>query len=212
MKQCAVALCLAIVVAALPLAVAGTPGNSNAFGNSLDEWMELYWTWLYGGDQEGRVGKVVFLPLPAADVVSEDPLLFGGTETVTLKPGEKFVLPIFAWLGETYTEESGLPPDDPDDVPLEVFTSLDVEIRIDGKTIIDDADGNLDDYVFDFTFENPIVYDEPSSYGSTSIIWGRGIGFVHGPLPPGEHTIDLYVYSDFFGAGYQNHWDLTVSK
>src|SRR5262249_11913285 len=42
-----------LVLLACSVSFAVTPGNSNARGNSLAEWMKIYWTWALGGNQAG---------------------------------------------------------------------------------------------------------------------------------------------------------------
>ncbi len=197
----AIAMCiLAIGVAALQ-AGGPMPGQSKAFGKSLGSWMELYWTWFLGGDQPGQVKSVVFLPLPEE-----------GELDVTLGKGEKFVLPMFVYIGETYLPELEIPDDDPAFIPDEFFTDANVLIMLDGEPIIDSEVDDLNEYFFGPEyFDEPIEYAAPTWYGADSAIWVKGIGFVHNPLPPGEHTLTLYITDNFgFGIEFFNTWYITV--
>lgn len=190
-----------------------SPGHSNSFGNSLGMWMDLYWTWALGGDQAGNVKKVVFLPVPEPSSVEEDEdgITLVGEMDFTLQPGEKFVLPMFVWIGETYDDGS---VDDPEFPPELFFTDpdlIDVLIALDGNPIIDSVTDDLGEYYFGPEyFESTIYYDAPTDYGAVGAVWVKGIGFVHHPLPPGEHTLTLYVSSSAAGITFINTWGITV--
>jgi len=207
-------VCLMVCLLAAPLvAIAASPGHSKAFGKSLGEWMNLYWTWFLGGDQDGYVKDVIFLPLPAGEPSAEDPSIFVGEMDFTLHTGEKFILPMFAWVGETYTVESQIPDDDPDLVPAEIFTEATVKIKLDGKLIIDSDEDDIGDYFFDTEwFDETIWYGTPTDYEAAGAIWVKGIGFAQEPLSKGEHTLELFVYSDVFEIGFHNTWNLSVEK
>jgi hypothetical protein len=199
MRHFAVILC--VCLAFVPFAVAQNPGHSHAYGKSLGEWMELYWTWFLGGDQEARVGSVVFLPIP-----------MDGEEDVTLKVGEKFVLPMLVIVGETYTEASGSPDDNPADYPLELFTAFTVKITLDGKPIIDSDVEDIADYYFEPQwFDEPVEYLEPADSGAVAAIWVTGLGFVHPPLSKGAHVLNLLIEYDGQGV-YDNTWYIDVVK
>ena len=62
--------------------------NSNAFGKSLDGWMETYLRWLEdGADPDARVKNVAFLP-----IIGESPF------SIEVEPGTSLVLPIETFL------------------------------------------------------------------------------------------------------------------
>jgi hypothetical protein len=225
MKRITHCLCIfAISLAALtwaPTAAKSSsganPGQSNAFGKPLAEWMKLYFTWSFGGPQAGQEKNVTFLPIPAGEPSDADPTVFVGEQDVALRNGQAFALPIFTFYGETYLPLLNLPDDDPDFPGEEIFTGAEVLIRLDGKVIIDSRRDDLRQFYFDAQFfDEPIFYDEPSSYGSIGALWAKGIGFVHPPLSPGMHRLELFVYNhvDFgFGHfGYANTWNITVGK
>ncbi|HVK08340.1 MAG TPA: hypothetical protein VM597_06135 [Gemmataceae bacterium] len=213
----AAGLLLAALVVAGP-AHAGPPGSSNAYGKSLTEWMTLYMTWALGGDQEGQVGKVMFMPLPAGEPVDpeaagtlDDPLTLRGEIDVTLKPGTAFAMPVAVWIGEYY--EVGEDPYLPDSV----FLDSDVLVRMDGKTIIDsDRDDLRKFYVPPTDFDPAIPYAEPTGYGALGATFFQGIGFVHRPLSKGEHTMtlrsEIRVPEYNLWVIFENTWNITVSK
>ena len=58
--------------------------------------------------------------------------------------------------------------------------------------------------------DETILYDAPTDYGSIGAIWVKGIGFLHAPLPAGEHVLHLVEYNDEIGVGYDNTWTITV--
>ncbi|MCU0725164.1 MAG: hypothetical protein MUE73_05145 [Planctomycetes bacterium] len=197
MKCAAVVLVLLLVT--LPFAAAQPPGHSKAFGKSLGEWMELYWTWFFTGEPaDGKVKDVVFLPLPDGEI------------DVSLKTGQKFVLPIWVIVGETY--EGGY-CDDPDDYPMEWITDADVLVRLDGRTLVDSEEDDLADFFFEAQwFEETLPYEEPTDYGSTGAIWVAGLALVHSPLSRGSHTLTLDVYFPAWDLTFDNTWHITVGK
>src|SRR5262249_7819644 len=70
----------------------GSPPQSNAFGKSLTEWIQLFETWLIGGTTPDHVGHVRFLPLPVGEYAGgsftyADPGVLIGQLDVTLGPG-----------------------------------------------------------------------------------------------------------------------------
>lgn len=66
-------------------------------------------------------------------------------------------------------------------------------------------------------FPQPIVYPEPTGYGSNAAIWMFGLGILLPPMSPGLHIIDMQVVSPLtpvFGVdlGYYNTWYVTVVR
>jgi hypothetical protein len=191
---------------------AAVPGNAAARGQSLDQWMLQYWTWFFGGSQANEQNNVLFLPLPVGTPSPEDPSITVGHADVTLRTGEGFFLPVFVFFGETYLDPT-VPDDDPSFPPADVFTGAHVLVTLDGKTILDSERGDDLSKVYSDTqfFDHPLLYPEPSSYGSIGAIWVKGLGVVQQPLSKGNHKLELLVVSDFFGIGFHNTWNLTVT-
>jgi len=199
-----------------------SPPNSKAFGKSLAQWMEIYWRWAYGGGSN-MVKNVELLQLPAGVQVGgsgtpEDPAHYVGEIDIDLKPGTPFVLPEFAWIAEKYNNGTPDDPCIPDSIMLPSVSSM--SLTIDGMLVISDA--NKEDFYTSCTpFVPPVVYTEPSSYGSIEAIAFQGAGFVSPPLPVGDHVIKLYeqwVFSyeysptQIFSVAviYDNTWNLHV--
>ena len=179
------------------------PPGSHAFGRSLSGWMSSYWASLLSGErQPGSVGKVVFMPLP------ED---FNGERDVTLRPGEKFVMPMLAFNGDLYEDGT---EDDPDGFPATIFTGADVMLMMDGKVVLDSEFEDLNDYFFEIFYAEPIVFPEPiprpDGRVAVAAPWVKGIGFAYPPLSRGEHTMELLVYVPDFDFGFLNTWNITV--
>jgi hypothetical protein len=67
-------------------------------------------------------------------------------------------------------------------------------------------------------FPEPIVYPEPTSYGSDAALWVAGLGVLLPPMPPGDHVIEMQVVTPsngIFGVsayGYYNTWYVTVER
>jgi hypothetical protein len=234
----AVALAVALLAAPGVRADEGreSPQQSSANGKTLGEWMQLYWTWAYTGvPASGQVGQVKLLALPSGEWTGgsgtyDDPAVFVGHLDLTLKPGTPFVLPVFAWLGETYSGPGGAGyPDDPV-VPARFFTDRDpnkaiMKVYIDGKRVMDSTKASVKPFSYG-PVPMDVTYPAPSSYGSTGIVFAEGIGFVHEPLSVGTHTIQLesmsrippdarYLNLDLYPEGtgfhYINSWTITVS-
>jgi len=201
------------------------PPQSNAFGNSLTDWMGIYWRWYYTGadPEQSKVGPVQLMPLPAGEQVSgswtpDDPAVLVGQLEITLPPGTPFFLPEFSWVGEIY-EDGSVDPSLDDEVAL---NSASITLTIDGKTVI--SDENKAAFYVPVTLFDPIVeYSEPTDYGSIGDVFYQGVGFVGLPLTPGVHTIHLYEpiilqpgdyvgFPDGIGLVYDNTWIVTVGK
>ena len=224
-----ISLVLAIVATALwvsPVADAESsaarvaPPNSQAYGKSLTEWLDIYWRWYYSGadSAQSMVGRVKLLPLPAGvcngNWTPSDPAVCVGELEITLRPGTPFVLPLAAWIAERY---QGYPttPDDPS-VPDGTFLAgVSPSFYIDGREIV--SGGNKAAYYVPTTEFDPIVvYPTPSSYGSVAALRFQGYGIVSPPLSVGTHVIKLYepyiIESPIaYGVIYDNTWIVTVT-
>ncbi len=229
------ALALATVAVLLwvnPVGAAGgknpliVPPNSHAYGNSLTEWLSIYWRWYYSGADmaQSKVGDVQLMPLPVGDLISgsgtpDDPALYRGQLEITIPEGTPFVLPEYAWVGERYEGY----PTVPDDVAIPDATLLagvDPLLTIDGIPVITAANQALY-YIPPTPFDPIVVYPTPSSYGSVAAVFFQGVGVVVKPLPVGQHTIKLYepyiIRADAsnpfnFGTIYDNTWHITVTR
>jgi len=199
-------------------AVAGSPkGVCQAGGYNkvvLADAMAKYWAWYYGGIGTQEIGRLFLVPLPTnGEQISDDPLIFQGDTSFTVRTGKTLVLPMSFFTGESYVEG---PPDDPADYPTD-YKASDLLLMVDGRVIADSTRTKLDCVYIDLTyFPEPIVYPEPSSYGSNAAIWMTGLGILLPPMSPGEHVISLQVVSPlpFWGInlGYYNTWYVTVVK
>jgi hypothetical protein len=190
------------------------PGNSTSFGQTLAEWENIYWRWVYGDtadlnvaiatDANGNavVGNVVLMPIPNAPGDGTP-----GSLDVRLNAGQAFVLPFFGFDGNSYSD--GTPPDA--FLPLDVYETLDLEVTLDGVTIMDGI--NAMQHFSQFTADPPIPFDFPPF---TAIIWFQVIGMTHGPLSVGGHELKLHVKNTIPGFGfiveYNNTWNLTVER
>ena len=192
---------------------------SNAFGQSFEEWLQDFWAWNYVGvgSQEHPNG-VFFMPVPAAGPNQDwqGKNIGVGEMSLTVKPGDKLVLGILAWLGETYDPAYNIADDQP--WPKSDFTPPNGEavITLDGVELIN-ASNLADFYYGPAYFEEPLMYPTPSSYHSIGIIFVQGIGIVLQPLTPGKHTLTLYSWDRWEGLygeggqGWFNTWHITVA-
>jgi len=188
---------------------APVPGHSNAFGQSLGQWLETYWRWVYEGtplpnDAHGNtvVGKVVLLDIPQTPGDGTP-----GSLDLTLSSGEAFALPFFGVIGFEYSDGTFDPPED-----VNLFKRLKITVKVDGVVVIDHT--NVMDYYAAIDFDPQISFPE---YGF-SFAFLQGVGMVHQPLKVGKHVVTLDVVntqamSPAYGGGfaeYHNTWNLTV--
>lgn len=208
-----------LMLFAVTPAVAGNPmgicqaGGVNSVG--LADSMIKYWSWYYGG-QVGpqEIGNLFLVPMPTNGVqISDDPLIFQGDTSFSVRVGRTLVLPMSFFLGETYVDGTF---DDPVNFPTD-YKASSLLLRVDGRVIADSTRTKLDCLYIDLTyFPQPIVYPEPTGYGSNAAIWMVGLGILLPPMSPGEHTIEMEVVSPlpFWGInlGYYNTWYVTVVR
>jgi hypothetical protein len=203
------------------------PPNSKAFGKSLTEWTSLYFERAFTAGSD-TAKRVKLLPIPVGQpqgggsFTSSDPGTLVGAADVTLKPGTPFILPVAIWYGESYNTGQ----EDDAELDRSVFTGSNVLVRVDGTAIID---SNVDDlarwYIGPEYFDPPIVYDQPTSYGSISANFVQGLSFAHRPLSRGDHVLTLEseiiaFVPDYYGPGvdldigvrFRNSWTIHVTK
>ena len=109
------------------------PPQSNAFGNSFEQWNVLQTQWALAlglGDAtelSDTVGRVRLLP---GDFTSSTPVF-----NITLAPGTPFVASPFFVFGERYDD-----PNVPDDDPIalaafiaDVFSTAEIQVVLDGR-------------------------------------------------------------------------------
>jgi hypothetical protein len=199
-------------------AVAGSPkGVCQAGGFNevvLTDAMASYWSWYYGGIGGQDLGRLFLVPLPTNGVqISDEPLIFQGDTSFTVRAGKTLVLPMSFFLGESYTDGTF---DDPVDFPTD-YKASSLLLRVDGRIIADSTRTKLDCVYIDLTyFPQPIVYPQPSSYNSNAAIWMVGLGILLPPMSPGDHIIEMQVVSPLpfwsIDLGYYNTWYVTVTK
>lgn len=213
----ATALAALMLFASAPVSAGNPKGICQAGGVNrtlLAPAMEKYWRWYYGGVGTQTIGRFFLVPLPNGDVISEDPLIFQGSTSFTVRTGKTLVLPLAFFLGESYVEG---PPDDPANYPMDYRDST-LLLTVDGRVVADSSRTKLDCLYVPVTYlDDPIVYPEPSSYGSTAAIWMTGIGILLPPMSPGDHVIELQVIAPLaavygFDLGYYNTWYVHVAK
>ena len=141
---------------------------------------------------------------------------------MTIPAGKPFILPVEAWISESYTADAGVPDDQPmanacHDPALDPrgceygpmkYNTARIYLTLDGKEILADQSKF---YLEPQDFVPQIDYPEPTSYGADAAIKVQGIGFIAEPLSAGIHELTLFV--DFGSIGhfvYDNSWTITV--
>jgi hypothetical protein len=187
---------LVLAIALLTTLRTTAAAQNSAFGKTLSEWQQLYFSWYFMGGPD-HVGQVKFLAIPAPDPALttgsgtyDDPQFLYGHLDVTLASATPFVLPVIVWIGETYLPATGYPDDPP--LPATLFTdpSRTIKVYIDGSRVMDSAQASVSPFYFG-PVPLQVTYSEPTSYGSIGAIFVQGIGFVQPPLSVGTHTIEL---------------------
>ena len=229
----ALGLGIALLAAAppRPAAAKASPPQSSAYGKTLAQWMQIYWTWAFGGGSD-QVGRVKLLGIPSETYLGgsftyADPGILAGHLDVTLPPGTPFVLPAVAWSLERYAHPVPGYPDDPP-IPAEYFTDPSkavVQVYLDGKAVMDSTKASVAPYYFGLVPLN-VTYPAPTSYGSIGAIGIQGVGAVYEPLSVGVHTLTLkdvqrippdpaFLNTDLYPAGsgvvFENSWTIRVS-
>jgi hypothetical protein len=201
------------------------PPQSSVRAHTLQEWLGIYWRWFITGADPAQsvVGKVQLLPLPTPEVAGgsftpDDPGVLVGNLEITLDKNTPYVLPLFAWISEVYSDGSQDPPF-PDAVVLD---GVSPEFTIDGTPVVSD-DNELAFYVPATAFDPILEYLEPAPNGAVGAASFQGIGLVGKPLREGVHVLHLKqsfilpagAYSgipDGIGIIYDNTWTITVTK
>jgi hypothetical protein len=213
---------MAVLMLASPSALAGSPKGVCQEGGYnkvvLGDAMAKYWRWYYGGGGPQEIGHLFLVPMPSeGDWTSEGNVLtFQGSKSFDVRAGRTLVLPLTFFLGESYIDGTY---DDPENFPIDYKAST-LLLTVDGRVIADSSRTKLDCVYVDLTyFTPPIVYPEPSIYGSNAAIWMMGLGILLPPMSPGDHIIEMQVVSDLtqapgygFFLGYYNTWYVTVAK
>jgi hypothetical protein len=195
-------------------------------GKSLSHWYGAYFRWLMTGADEAQAmaSEVAFLPMPAYNDIdsSEDAVWSQGHVDVTLPAGKPFILPVEAWVLESYVADAGIPNDEPmpnacHDPVLDPrlcefgprkFNTARVYLTLDGKQILADQSRF---YLPPQPFDPVIEYPEPTDYGANAAVAVQGIGFITEPLAAGTHELKLFVDLGFLGHFiYDNSWTITV--
>jgi hypothetical protein len=178
----------------VPSAIAGkdnrpgiAPPESHPYGQSMAEWLSDFTQWKYGGSEADNTdGKVLFLSPLLADVAGgsgslEDPVIFVGEGDITVKAGTAILDVLIAWWGEVYPDGS-VDPVLPDDWWGTYVTG---EIILDGKTVLDDVAAH---YIPPVTLDPPILYSEPTPWGTIGTAYVQGVPILLRPLSIGVHT------------------------
>ena len=101
--------------------------------------------------------------------------------------------------------------------PENISAFNDFLVTIDGRTVARKAAGRSSPlYSSARDFDEPILYDEPTGYGSIGALWVQGFSLVHGPLSPGRHVMKLHstlLIEDLdLGLQFENTWIINVTR
>jgi hypothetical protein len=206
------ALLCVFVTASVLASPQGRHSDVDPSHKHLASWQELYWRWAFGDislpvDENGNAvwHNVVMIPIPATPGDGTP-----GHQEVRLHTGQRWVLPLFLLPGTSYSD--GTPPDP--FVSLSIFETMNVSLKVDGETIVEDR--NVLDFFYQATLSPPIPYDATPIQ---AIIWFEGLGLpVQAPFHAGTHSIQLDLGNTealppYFGGGFaefHNTWNITV--
>ena len=192
------ALCASLLIS--PHAMAGNgrgadifPPKAHPYGQSMAEWLADHTRWKAAGfPGDGQCGKVLFLsPLtddqPAGSGTMADPLIFTAHGDITIKAGTPVLDVLIAWYAEFYPDGT-VDPLMPDEFWGTYVTG---EITLNGRTILDEVE---DYYVSPLNFRLPLLYPEPTPWGSIGTAFVQGVPIMLKPLPVGVHTYETVAY------------------
>ena len=202
------------------------PALSRAYGKSLTEWMMLHSAWYNQGQYPklGTIGHVKLMPLPQQLPTPIPPDLphvnsfSTGSLNITLKPGTPFVLPVISLSGESYVNNI-LPSDDLLPYKGSMLTA-DINVTLDGKTILQSPADNQRFFYGPAYFPEPIAYNPPQfrftnpdlgDVYAAAISSSMGIGIMHPPLNVGKHILKLHTVNTELDFGFENTWYITVN-
>ena len=142
-------------------------------------------TGLGGQELADTIGRVRFFPTQ-----------FGSGEAefnIELEPGTAFAVPAFFVFGERY--DDGGEDEATDDVAEFFFGTTYVETQLNGSVLMQGFASEFGAYQFGpVEFYQPIQYAEPQPRGgreAVAAILVLGVGSVYGPLPAGQHTLQI---------------------
>jgi hypothetical protein len=211
---------VAVLAASVPSAWAGNdkngkdsrimPAAAKVEGKSLADWVRLFTAHLVLNSDPND-----YPPVNKADVQIGQVMMLAGNwgepGEVTVKAGTFLLVNPYILWSETYN--NGIPDDSPDmvvnDVPLSEWDQhVTAALTLDGRPLQLD----MQDYAVPCTwFDHPVMYAEPSSYGSIGAIFFTGYACVVKPLTPGVHVLTSHVDDQFlFIASWTDTWKITV--
>jgi hypothetical protein len=193
------------------------PPTAYSHGKSPTEWLSLYFEYAYGPTPPPNpLGHVYFLtPGPTGDTTGTgtlaDPLILPSHADVTIHAGTAMVIVPISWYGEIYADHV-------DSVVPDSWwgTLVTGSVTLDGSTVVQ----HLEDYYVPVEeFNPPLIYAQPTSYGSLGIAFVQGTVLLCEPLSVGVHhladTASVLLPADNgvlpeTGLRYLNSWTITV--
>ena len=166
------------------------PATADPQGQSMVEWAAQYWSWqVLGQPAAQQFGHVLFPVGPACSVTGSgtlaDPLVLTLCAEFTIKAGTAFADPNLTWLSEVYEDGST------DPVPSEQWWStyaiLTEPVVLDGKTVVTQTD--IGKYFVSYTYDPPVMYPQPTSYGSIGAHAIAGWMMFVQPMAVGVHHL-----------------------
>jgi hypothetical protein len=166
------------------------PASAHPYGQTLAEWLSSYATWLFTAATGPQQFGHVLYPIVAASVSGsgtvDDPLVVTGQGDFTVKAGTSFVTPLLFWASELYGDGSTDPL-----LPLSwwgSYLTLSDAFEIDGEAIVTEQNVN-NFYISSQIYDPPVLYAQPTPYGSIGVHAVQGWAVVCKPLSVGVHKI-----------------------
>jgi hypothetical protein len=166
------------------------PANADPQGHSMAAWAEQYWSWqVLGQPAAQQFGHVLFPVGPACSISGSgtlaDPLIISLCAEFTIKAGTAFADPGLTQISELYADGST------DPLPTEQWWStyaiLTEPVVLDGKTVV--TENNIANYYVNYIYNPPVMYPQPTSYGSIGIHGLVGWMMFVEPLSVGVHHL-----------------------
>jgi hypothetical protein len=166
------------------------PTGAKPYGQSMAAWAQQYWSWqVLGQPAAQQFGHILFPVGPACSITGSgtlaDPLIITICADFTIKAGTAFAAPNTTYISELYQDGSTDPF--PSKEWWNTYAILTQPVILDGKVVVTEKEiGNY--YVRD-NYDPPLLYPQPTSYGSVGAHALEGWMMIVQPLSIGVHHL-----------------------
>ena len=166
------------------------PPTAHPYGQPMAAWAKEYWSWqVVGQPAAQQFGHVLFPVGPACSITGSgslaDPLIIDICAEFTIKAGTAFALPDLTLIVELY-EDGSTDPFPPEEWWTK-YQHLTEPIVLDGKTVVTSSE--ISKYYVRDVYDPPLMYPQPTSYGSVGVVGLQGWMMFVEPMAVGVHEL-----------------------